>query len=130
MISFAAVVMLCPMPLLIMYVMWRWRQDAELDEVRSAMRRLLGNGYKESRRWWLGVSLYRRFVVVLIYTQARDGVTRGVLTTVASVCFLVGQVWLEPFKERLTNVAESVSLMCLCVLCVLAAPQLSQQYFG
>ena len=94
------------------------------------MRRLLGNGYKESRRWWLGVSLYRRFLVVLIYTQARDGVTRGALMTVASVCFLVGQVWLEPFKERVTNVAESVSLVCLCVLSVLAEPQLSLQYFG
>ena len=81
-----AVVILCPLPFVCMIVMQLWTDS--LAPGRQEVVRVLGNGFTDKRRWWLGASLLRRLLLVVTFVTVQDRTWRSVTTTVLCICNL------------------------------------------
>lgn len=97
---------------------------------RIAADKQLCTGFREERRWWLGMSMYRRLIVVIVYTTITDQVWRSLTMTSVCCVFVAMNLGLRPFANRMTHWVETVSLVVLCALSATAAPQLARAEFG
>ena len=79
-----AVAMLCPLPFVCMIAMQRW-SGSDLAPWQQEVARVLSNGYTDKRRWWLGVSLLRRLLLVITFVNVQDLAWRSVTTTVLCI---------------------------------------------
>ena len=79
------VAILCPVPFVCMFVMQRWMAGSDLAPWQEEVARVLSNGYREERRWWLGVSLLRRLLLVVTFVNVQDLAWRSVTTAVLCI---------------------------------------------
>lgn len=78
-----------------------------------------------------GISLYRRFLLAIIFsTSFTDLNMRGMLTAAACVVFLTLNLVLKPLENRLSNSFETFALLVLSMISVLSLPELSFRQFG
>lgn len=61
---------LIPLPMIFIIVMLSvWRNESQLSKPERRIWDMLSNGFCRERSFWLGLSLYRRFFLVLAFTQ-------------------------------------------------------------
>ena len=121
------VAVMVPLPMVVMWLMVRpWRDETGLGELSRRVRQVLCVGYSTERSFWLGVSLYRRLLLAVAYTQIYDYNWRSMATTSLCVVFVVLNMRYRPLANRLSHRLENVSLMCLAGLSILSGPQMAQ----
>ncbi len=84
--AIAAVAILAPLPFLCVFILRRWETETGLNNWQRELRRVLSNGFVEKRRWWLGVSLLRRLLLVVSFTMIQDQTWKSVASSVLCVC--------------------------------------------
>ena len=70
--------MLTPVPLVCVVMLRHWQTARGLSAWQEEVRRVLSEGYREDRQWWLGVSLMRRLSLVIVYTTVTDQAWKAV----------------------------------------------------
>ena len=65
---------------------------------------------------WESVMIGRRLILVVLRTFISDPMTRLLLMSLFCVFFLLHHALSQPFRDRIANIAETVSLMSLVVL--------------
>ena len=130
--GFAAIGILSPLPLFVILLLWKkWKGEEVLDSKwKKGIYRVLSGPYREERRWWLGVSLYRRLMMVVVYSTITDLNWRAMSASGLCVIFLVMNYVMQPFRNAVTHRSECGSLLLLCMISILSSPQLSQIEFG
>ena len=141
-----AVAILCPLPLVCMFVMQRW--TADLAPWQQEVVRVLSNGYRDKRRWWLGVSLLRRLLLVVTFVTVQDKTWGSVATTVLCIgnagflslslhtmllsvtVYVVLNLRLQPFETPSTHRFETVSVTLLAILAASSGPALAKKQYG
>ena len=84
--AIVAVAVLGPLPFVCVYILHRWETVEGLSSWQKEMRQVLTNGFKPKRRWWLGVSLLRRLLLVITFTQVIDLTWKAVAMCVLCIC--------------------------------------------
>lgn len=132
--AFIAIAILIPLPLVLGIIMYYRilapHSRIDVSEWRITTQAVLSKSFRDERRWWLSVSLYRRLIIVIAYTSFTDFAWRAMAMTVLCIIFLGLNLLVRPFQSRVTHTAESCSLFVLCLLSVAASPQLSHLQFG
>ena len=83
--AIAAVAVLTPVPLMCVFVLRRWQTARALSAWQEEVRRVLSEGCKAERGWWLGVSLMRRLSLVIVYTTISDQTWKAMASCVLCV---------------------------------------------
>uniref|UniRef100_A0A7S3GF41 Uncharacterized protein n=1 Tax=Palpitomonas bilix TaxID=652834 RepID=A0A7S3GF41_9EUKA len=83
--------------------------------------------YKEGYGWWESTLLVRRIVIVLLYALVEDPLTKSFSLLVVMVFVHLAHSSVRPFRTRLDNTVETISLSILLLLsalgCLSAYPQ-------
>lgn len=142
-IAFAAFIILLPVPFFVMSLIRHWDKSSQLSELQQEIRRCLGDGYADNRRWfvdipvscsnnakyfrvrWIGISLLRRLILAIVSTTILDRNWRAMATTSLTIFFLLVHIRLKPFFIRLTHHYESVCLVFLSILSLSNSIQVS-----
>eukprot|EP01121_Diplochlamys_sp_Union-15-3_P013334 TRINITY_DN4124_c0_g1_i2.p1 TRINITY_DN4124_c0_g1~~TRINITY_DN4124_c0_g1_i2.p1 ORF type:complete len:447 (+),score=32.07 TRINITY_DN4124_c0_g1_i2:830-2170(+) len=109
-------VVLFPLPLWIALWRRRVRRKALLTSPNIAALIVLEWPYRRYRRWWESVRLFRRFLLVGLYTLIADPFLRSFLLCLTSAAILATHLHFKPFKEILVHWAENASLFFLFLL--------------
>ena len=129
--AFCAVAVLYPVPVVTIVVLQRWaKARAGLSGWRQAVQRVLTSGVRKDRGWWIGVSLLRRLLFVIVYTGVTDRNWRSLGTTVLCLFFVALNLKVAPFENAAAQRLETVSLVVLGVLSASTGPALSRVQYG
>ena len=100
--------------------------DTNVATPRSAMLQVLLGPFRshspflyfpESPIPWEGFLVFRRLVIILLYTFVYDVNLRMSLVLLTCVVILVFHLVVQPFKRKSENVLETISLITLTILC-------------
>lgn len=111
-IAFLIVVLLIPMVLFILLFLKRNKLDKESNK------RVWGALYmqfKPQYYYWNVIILLRRFVIIILALLSAEQETRALLLVIATLITMVLQLTFMPFRTKMDNFLESVSLVGLFV---------------
>ena len=129
--AFCAVAVLYPVPVVTIVVLQRWaRARAGLSGWQQAVQRVLTSGVRKDRGWWIGVSLLRRLLFVIVFTVVTDRNWRSLGTTVLCLLFVALNLKVAPFESAAAQRLETVSLIVLGMLSASTGPALSRVQYG
>ena len=66
---------------------------------------------------WEPVLILRRLILICVYTFAFNPVIQLYVMLLLLLVFLIHHLFVMPYSSRILNIAETVSLLTLCVLC-------------
>lgn len=116
-IIFSALVV-CPFPIYVILIKF-WHKLKPITDVYC-------NVYKDNRRWWVGINLCRRLLVVILAVFIADYVYRHLaITILASVLVIIdGVTW--PYPKDVDNFVHLISTSGFFLLCVVTYPILNR----
>jgi len=71
----------------------------------------------EGTLYWESVLTGKRFILLTVHTFATDPVVRFTCLSCACVAILVHHIAMRPFRDRMADVFESLSLLSLVAIC-------------
>ena len=66
---------------------------------------------------WEAVLIFRRLLLICVFTFTDNPVVQQYIMLLMLCFFLIHHVFIMPFDSRILNVAETISLTSLCILC-------------
>lgn len=82
--------------------------------------------YTDSKQWWCAVDLLRRLVLAVLYVFVEDPDNQQAAVLAFCTLLLCAQALAWPFKTWRANAIETLCLLALCLIALLARPDITR----
>lgn len=95
----AIVSLLFAVPFFLIALLQHWISGDDLSQWQKQVRHVLCVGFRNKRRWWMPITLLRRFAIVMCFTLVTDLNLRTIIMTLLclyrsfGICFVPPKVW-------------------------------------
>ena len=96
----------------------RWPRFKPFSDVYASL-------YRDDRRWWSGVDLFRRLLLAAVYTSEVDSYKQQLGTLLCCVLLLTVHTLAWPFRHWRHNAIETLLLTALVSIAALSGPDMT-----